>query len=131
MIPYTTRNVSKVLVGTKGEEVVSRRKLMGLVAIGSSLTALGQGSLIATSLAAVGRVPETDPAAVALKYVEVASTAVRADKMGVAGSEQICGNCLFYKDSEKPEWGGCALFQNRLVAEQGWCMGWVPARLVQ
>ena len=102
MIPYTTRNVSKVLVGTKGEEVVSRRKLMGLVAIGSSLTALGQGSLIATSLAAVGRVPETDPAAVALKYVEVASTAVRADKMGVAGSEQICGNCRFYKDSAIP-----------------------------
>ena len=126
MIPYTTRNVIKVLATTKGEEVASRRKLMGLMAMGSSLTVLGQGSLIATSLAAVGRVPETDPAAVALKYVEVASTAVRADKMGVAGSEQICGNCRFYKDSATPEWGGCSLFQNRLVAKQGWCTGWVP-----
>ena len=87
--------------------------------------------LIASATAAVGKVPEDEPAAAALNYVEVASTAVRADKMGVAGSEQICGNCLFYKDSKKPEWGGCALFQNRLVAEQGWCMGWVPARLVQ
>jgi hypothetical protein len=126
MIPYTTRNVIGVLVIKKGEGVVSRRKLMGLMAMGSSLTVLGQGSLIATSFAAVGRVPETDPAAVALKYVEVASTAVRTDKMGVAGSEQICGNCRFYKDSETPDWGGCALFQNRLVAKQGWCTGWVP-----
>jgi hypothetical protein len=72
MIPYTTRNVIKVLATTKGEEVASRRKLMGLMAMGSSLTVLGQGSLIATSLAAVGRVPETDPAAVALRYVEMA-----------------------------------------------------------
>ena len=126
MIPYTTRNVPKVLAATKGEEVVSRRKLMGLMAMGLSLSVLGQGSLIATSLAAVGRVAETDPTAVALKYVDVASTAIRTEKMGVAGSEQICGNCRFYEDKETPEWVGCALFQNRLVAKQGWCLGWVP-----
>lgn len=100
---------------------------MGLVAMASSLSVMGQGGPIATAFAAVGKVPESDPAAVALKYVEVASTAVRTDKMGVAGSEQICGNCRFYKDSETPDWGGCALFQNRLVAKQGWCTGWVPA----
>ncbi|MBT7531650.1 MAG: hypothetical protein HN659_11455, partial [Gammaproteobacteria bacterium] len=24
-------------------------------------------------------------------------------------------------------WGPCLLFQNRLVAGNGWCTGWVPS----
>ena len=108
--------------------MVSRRQLIKLSAISASLPLLSQVDLVSpASAAAMGKVPTDDPAAVALKYVEDAGTAARRDKMGVPGSEQICGNCLFYKDSDTPAWGGCALFQNRLVAEAGWCMGWVPA----
>ena len=127
MILLAVRNVILVLSSEKGSPMVSRRRFMALGAVAAAVPFLGQGSLISTASAAVGKVPEGDPAAVALKYVEVASTAARTDKMGVAGSEQICGNCRFYKNSETAEWGGCALFQNQLVAEQGWCTGWVPA----
>ncbi len=112
----------------KGNPMVSRRKFIKLSAISASLPLVSQVNLVSpASAAAMGKVPADDPAAVALKYVEVASTAARTDKMGVPGSEQICGNCLFYKDSDTPAWGECALFQNRLVAQAGWCMGWVPA----
>mgnify|MGYP006167010353 CR=1 FL=1 len=107
--------------------MISRRQFIKLSSISAALPLLSQVKLISPVSAAVtGKVPTDDPAAIALKYVEVASTAVRTDKMGVLGSEQICGNCRFYKDSETPKWGGCALFQNRLVAEAGWCKGWIP-----
>ena len=37
--------------------------------------------------------------------------------MGVKGSDQVCTNCRFYGlVEEKDDWGGCQLFQNRLVA---------------
>jgi len=107
--------------------MVSRRRFVKLSAVAAAIPLFSQVNLVSSaSAAAMAKVPTDDPAAVALKYVEVATTATRTDKMGVAGSEQICGNCRFYKDSETPEWGGCALFQNRLVAKEGWCVGWVP-----
>lgn len=73
------------------------------------------------------KVPLDDPAASSLQYVEDGTTADRPDKMGTPGSEQICDNCQFYAaDSDGDGWSGCALFQNRLVPAEGWCMGWVP-----
>lgn len=66
-----------------------------------------------------------DPAVKALGYVEIASDADRTEKMGVAGPDQICGNCRFYSASDA-NWGGCALFRNELVRNEGWCKGWVP-----
>ncbi len=79
------------------------------------------------SAAAADKVPLDDPAAKNLKYVEDATTAERPDKMGVAGADQICDNCQFYAaDADGDGWSGCALFQNRLVPAEGWCMAWVP-----
>ena len=73
------------------------------------------------------KVPADDPTAIALKYVEDATKATRPDKMGTPGNAQVCTNCNFYKaDASNPGWGGCVLFQNRLVAGPGWCAGWVP-----
>ena len=110
--------------------MISRRKFAKLTAastLSASLPLLAQVNLIASASAAVTeKVPIDDPAAIALKYVEDANTASRTAKMGVPGSEQICGNCRFYVEGETPAWGGCALFQSRLVAEKGWCLGWVP-----
>lgn len=83
--------------------------------------------LVNLKVHAADKVPLDDPAAVALKYVEDATQATRADKMGVAGAEQLCSNCRFYTASAEAGWGGCTLFQNRLVAGPGWCAGWVPA----
>lgn len=66
-----------------------------------------------------------DPTVKALGYVEVASDATRTEKMGVAGTDQICSNCRFYSLSDET-WGGCSLFRNELVKGEGWCRGWVP-----
>ena len=113
-----------------GKEIsmLSRRQFIKLSSISAALPLLSLVKLISPASAAVMvKVSIDDLAAIALKYVEVASAAVRTDKMGVPGSEQTCGNRRFYKDSGIPEWGGCALFQNRLVVKAGWCMGWNPA----
>jgi len=113
-----------------GKEIsmVSRRLFIKLSSISAALPLLSLVKPISPASAAVMvKVSIDDPTAIALKYVEVASAAVRTDKMGVPGSEQTCGNCRFYKDGEAPEWGGCTLFQNRLVVKAGWCMGWIPA----
>jgi hypothetical protein len=128
MILSACLNVIQGYPMKKGRPMVSRRQFIKLSAISASVPLLSLVKLVPPAFAAaMGMVPTDDPTAVGLKYVEVASTATRTDKMGVPGSEQICGNCRFYKDSETPEWGGCVLFQNRLVAKEGWCMGWVPA----
>ena len=83
--------------------------------------------LISRLVMAAGKVPLDDPTAKALKYVEDASLASgRVDKMGVAGADQLCSNCRFYSQPNDG-WGPCALFQNRLVAGNGWCTGWVPS----
>lgn len=66
-----------------------------------------------------------DPTVKALGYVEIATDAVRPDKMGVAGADQLCSNCRFYSASDDV-WGGCSLFRNELVKGDGWCKGWVP-----
>lgn len=75
---------------------------------------------------AAEKVSTTDATAVALKYVEDATkSSNRADKMGVAAADQFCSNCQYYTEDTGTEgWGGCALFQNKLVAKGGWCMGW-------
>ncbi|MDO6461819.1 high-potential iron-sulfur protein [Granulosicoccaceae sp. 1_MG-2023] len=69
-------------------------------------------------------VSETDPMAVALKYVADATKADRADKAGVAGADQFCHNCMQVK-ADSGEWRGCNLFPGKLVNENGWCSAWV------
>ena len=82
--------------------------------------------LIPSITIAADKVPLTDPAAKALKYVEDAAAATdKVDKMGVAAADQTCANCRFY-GADADGWGPCTLFQNRLVAGAGWCAGWIP-----
>ena len=100
--------------------MTTRRKF--LAATGS----LALIPLISKPVIAADKVPLDDPAAKALKYVEDASQASgRADKMGVAGADQLCSNCRFYT-APNGDSGPCTLFQNRLVTGKGWCAGWVP-----
>ena len=63
--------------------------------------------------------------AAALQYAEDATTRTRPDKAGVPGSEQVCGNCALYT-APGEGMGPCALFQGRLVTENGWCSAWAP-----
>lgn len=76
---------------------------------------------------AAEKVPVDDPAASALNYVKDATKANRVERMGTPGDQQFCDNCQHYSADAGPDgWGGCALFQNRLVAAKGWCSGWMP-----
>ena len=70
-------------------------------------------------------VARDNPTALALKYVEDAEKAERPDKLGVAGKDQICANCRFYRDPTADA-AGCSLFANQLVPAAAWCAGWVP-----
>ncbi len=70
-----------------------------------------------------------NPAAKGLKYVHNGSKVdpkLRVDKAGVAGAEQFCSNCNFYKKVEGKEYGSCQLIPvpNKHVAEKGWCVTW-------
>ena len=104
--------------------VISRRKLLSSA---SMLALIPVANLIPAIANAASNVDLKDPSAVALKYVENASDAQRADKMGTAAADQFCDNCRFYKvDSGNAARGGCALFKNNLVAGKGWCAAWVP-----
>ncbi|MBT3563050.1 high-potential iron-sulfur protein [Pseudomonadales bacterium] len=99
--------------------MIKRRNLL------KSASALAALPFIASTARASTPVSLTDPAVVALKYVEDATDATRVDKMGFKGNAQICSNCRFYAKTDAV-WGGCALFQNKLVKGEGWCNGWVP-----
>ena len=78
------------------------------------------------AIAAYNFVAPDNPTAVALKYVEDADQANRAEKMGVAGDKQICANCRFYASPEADA-AGCSLLGNKAVPAKAWCAAWVPA----
>ena len=64
-----------------------------------------------------------------LKYIHDASAAdpkLRVDKTGVAGVDQFCNNCSFYKPVEGKEYGACQLLPvpGKHVADKGWCQTW-------
>ncbi len=64
-----------------------------------------------------------DPTAKALKYVHDATKAVRADKAGTPGDQQLCSNCQFIGAAEG-EWHPCTLFPGKAVNANGWCASW-------
>lgn len=104
--------------------MTSRRNFLKVSASVALIPLVNLGS---SPVRAAEKVPLDDPAAKGLNYVEDATEADRADKMGTAGSDQFCDNCQFYAaDTDDDGWSGCALFQNRLVPAKGWCSGWVP-----
>ena len=105
----------------KNTDRLSRRTLLA-----------ASGAVIATSAfprfaAAAEKVSEDDPTAVALGYVHDASqvdTAKWTKRVGSDGAKQFCNNCALYVD-QGDGWGGCSIFQNRLVAGAGWCNAWI------
>jgi hypothetical protein len=73
-------------------------------------------------------VKEDDPLPKGLGYVHDATKAVRADKAGTKGADQLCSNCQFYVKSgelNKEEVGKCQLFPKGVVKAKGWCKSWI------
>lgn len=74
------------------------------------------------------RVDPSEPLAQAMGYVHDAAdvdTSKFPKRAGEAGADQYCYNCALYAGEPDAEWAPCSIFQNRLVAGQGWCNAWV------
>ncbi len=94
----------------------SRRRFVKLGAIGvASVPLLGRVALAQEQLS------EDDPTAQSLHYRHDAS---QVDHPSFEEGRH-CGNCQLYQGGDE-EWGGCAIFPGKLVANAGWCTAWVP-----
>jgi hypothetical protein len=103
---------------------LNRRQLVKLSAGAAA------GLIIArTSTAQEVALSESDPTAVALGYVEDAST-VDTEKWtkraGPGGDNQFCSNCSLYRPIDDV-WGGCSIFPGKKVKGGGWCNAWVSS----
>ena len=72
---------------------------------------------------------ESDPTAKALGYLHDATavdTGKYPNRATPEGQKQFCHNCKLYQ-AGADGWGGCSIFQNKLVKGEGWCSAWTPA----
>jgi len=67
------------------------------------------------------RLAVDDPTAVALAYVEDATSSTHA--LYEAG--ETCANCVQVQGEDGQPWRPCALFPGKSVAAGGWCSVWV------
>ena len=66
---------------------------------------------------------ETSEQSKALGYKADAAK-VDAKKYPNRAAGQSCSSCVFYQGKAGDNSGGCAVFNNNLVARQGWCGAW-------
>ena len=74
------------------------------------------------------KVAESDPIAVALGYVHATAVDTKKypNRATPEGQKQFCHNCKLYQ-AGADGWGGCSVFQGKLVDGEGWCSAWTPA----
>ncbi|MFK7914575.1 MAG: high-potential iron-sulfur protein [Pseudomonadales bacterium] len=72
------------------------------------------------------QIKESDPTAKALSYVHDASTVDKGKHPRFAAG-QNCAGCAQYKGNDAEGWGGCAIFPGNLVADAGWCAGYIAS----
>jgi High potential iron-sulfur protein len=101
---------------------LSRRTVVKGLALFSAATVL----VVRRSAAAEpAKLSVTDPAAVALGYVEnAAQVDVKKYPSFVKGS--TCENCLQLQGKSGEAFRPCSLFKDKVVSANGWCSGWTP-----
>lgn len=101
-----------------------RRQFLKLATTGLAAAPLA-GLGMATAASAQEQLPHLDE-----ESEEARALNYRHDATQVGHPEyqegQNCGNCLLYTDPSAKEWGPCAVFPGKLVAEGGWCTAYVP-----
>ena len=102
------------------EPSLSRRHLLGRLALAASLTPLAVFGLRESLAASAPLLSVTSPEAKAVKYVEDAKDAHGASP----GSN--CANCGLYQGPNGSTQGPCQLFPGREVKAAGWCSSWAP-----
>ncbi|HKQ12832.1 MAG TPA: high-potential iron-sulfur protein [Steroidobacteraceae bacterium] len=97
---------------------MTRRRLLRVSAI--SATAVPLAALFTRTArgADAPLIAPTDPAAVAVKYVEDAAQAKSAE----SGSN--CANCALYDGGPDSTQGPCSVFGGKQVKAAGWCTAW-------
>ena len=110
----------------KKDKGMDRREFlkMGMKA-GGGMLAL---TTIPIQLVADDMVSEDEPLAQAMGYKLDASTVDTVQfpkRAGDEGATQFCYNCALFAGEADDEFAPCSIFQNRLVAGQGWCNVWV------
>ncbi|MGE4243385.1 high-potential iron-sulfur protein [Ramlibacter sp.] len=98
----------------------SRRTFFFQIAAGSTLLTASR----AMAQAALPKVDEKDPQAVALGYAKD-TTKVDKKKFPKHSAEQKCSNCQLYQGKPKEAGGPCPLFTGKQVEANGWCSAWV------
>jgi hypothetical protein len=99
----------------------SRRMLLADAAIvlcAAALPAVRPAPAAAAEAGDATVLAESDPAAVALHYVEDANRAADAQP----GAN--CSNCVLYKDAPGTGQGDCKIFPGKRVKAAGWCSSW-------
>lgn len=111
---------------SKPVQIRRREFLKFSLKAGSSAVALS--AIPITLLAQDDKVAEDEALAQAMGYVLDASntdTEKFPKRAGEAGANQFCHNCALYAGTADDEFAPCSIFQNRLVAGEGWCNAWV------
>ena len=111
----------------KEDKVMDRRGFlkMGMKA-GGGMLALS--TITIPLVAEDDKVTEDEPLAQAMGYKLDATTVDTVQfpkRAGDAGATQFCYNCALFAGEADDEFAPCSIFQNRLVAGQGWCNVWV------
>lgn len=96
---------------------MTRRRLLRVTAI--SAAAVPLAALVTRPAEAADElIAPTDPAAVAVQYVEDAAQA----KTAQSGSK--CANCALYEGGPDSTRGACSVFKGKQVLAAGWCSAW-------
>ena len=105
---------------SKNAITASRRGFIKSVSNAAALAVFGV-SVTDSRAGDLQKLDESDPSAVALKYVHDASTVPASLR---PQTDRHCYNCALYAGSKDDEWAGCSIFPGKSVAGNGWCSVW-------
>ena len=101
---------------------VSRRGFLKSAGSAAAISVFG-ASVVTTRAEDLPQLEESDPTAIALKYVHDASSVAESLR---PQTDRFCNNCALYAGNSDDEWAGCSLFPGKAVAGKGWCSVWAP-----
>ena len=93
---------------------ISRRKLLGATA--TAIISAPMLNLLVRN-ASASETPPVDPDSDQARALSYTHTSPKSD--------QKCANCQLFSAGADAEWGPCAIFPGKQVANAGWCSAWV------
>jgi len=104
----------------------SRRSFIALAGVaGAAILAGVRPTLTQAQAASLPHLPESDPTAKALGYVEDASK-VDKTKFPSYKAGAHCATCNFFQGKPTDAYAPCQIFPGKAVAAKGWCASHSP-----